>query len=108
MQHRRFLMSPALDTEATNKRTIRKRAEAVAAKPVVDQADDLLTRVNTRCAFVSTSAAQPIIGGRTSAGAIGVYSRPAGTGQPEKAAAGSTVVINTAMTDAVSSQAAGR
>ena len=44
---------PALDTKATNETDlIRKRAEAVAAKPVVIQADDLLTRVNTKTAFV--------------------------------------------------------
>ena len=44
---------PALDTKATNETDlIRKRAEVVAAKPVVIQADDLLTRVNTKTAFV--------------------------------------------------------
>ena len=44
---------PALDTKATNETDlIRKRAEAVAVKPVVIQADDLLTRVNTKTAFV--------------------------------------------------------
>lgn len=44
---------PSLDTKATNDADlIRKRAEAIAAKPVVIQADDLLTRVNAKTAFV--------------------------------------------------------
>ena len=44
---------PSLDTKAGNEADlIRKRAEAVAAKPVVIQADDLLTRVNAKSAFV--------------------------------------------------------
>ena len=44
---------PALDTKATNETDlIRKRAEAVAVKPVVIQADDLLTRINAKTAFV--------------------------------------------------------
>jgi rhodanese-related sulfurtransferase len=44
---------PALDTKATSEADlIRKRAEAVVAKPVVIQADELVTRVNAKSAFV--------------------------------------------------------
>jgi rhodanese-related sulfurtransferase len=44
---------PVLDTKATNEvDLIRKRAEAVAVKPVVIQADDLMTRVNAKSAFI--------------------------------------------------------
>ena len=45
--------TPTLDVKATNEADlIRKRAEALAAKPVVIQADELLTRVTAKSAFV--------------------------------------------------------
>jgi rhodanese-related sulfurtransferase len=44
---------PKLDTKSTTETDlILKRAEAVAAKPVVIQADDLLTRINAKKVFV--------------------------------------------------------
>jgi len=45
--------TPSLDVKATNEADlIRKRAEAIATKPVVIQADDLLARVTAKSAFV--------------------------------------------------------
>ena len=44
---------PTLDVKAANEsELIRKRAEAIAAKPVVIQADDLLAKVTAKSAFV--------------------------------------------------------
>ncbi len=45
--------TPTLDVKATSEADlIRKRAEAIATKPVVIQADDLLARVTAKSAFV--------------------------------------------------------